>query len=52
MDEQALFKNSHRTSIVCLTRDDSIGLVLVAESGFISLVAVLGILALIFVGTK
>ena len=48
-EEQALFNSSHGTSIVCLTRGDSIGLTLVAESGFISLIAVLGVFVLIFV---
>lgn len=48
-DEQALFISSHGASIVCLTRGDSIGLTLVAESGFISLVAVLAAFTLIFV---
>jgi uncharacterized membrane protein len=47
--EQALFNSSHGTSIVCLTRGDSIGLTLMAESGFISLIAVLGVFVLIFV---
>ena len=37
------------TSIFYLTRGDSIGLTLVAESGFISLVALLGVFVLIFV---
>jgi hypothetical protein len=50
-EEQALFDSSHGTSIVCLTRGDSIGLTLVAESGFISLIAVLGVFVLIFVST-
>jgi len=46
--QQALFNSSHGSSIVCLTRGDSIGLTLVAESGFISLLAVLGVFVLIF----
>jgi len=50
-DELALFNSSHGASIVCLTRGDSIGLTLVAESGFISLVAVLVAFTLIFVCT-
>jgi hypothetical protein len=50
-EEQALFASSNGTSIVCLTRGDSIGLTLVAESGFISLIAVLGVFVLIFVST-
>ena len=37
------------TCIFYLTRGDSIGLTLVAESGFISLVALLGVFMLIFV---
>jgi hypothetical protein len=49
--EELAFSNStHGTRIVCLTRGDSIGLTLVAESGFISLVAVLGVFVQIFVG--
>jgi hypothetical protein len=48
-DEQALFNSANGTRIVCLTRGDSIGLTLVAESGFISLVAVLAVFILIFV---
>lgn len=48
-EEQTLFNSSHGTSVVCLTRGDSIGLTLVAESGFISLIAVLGVFVLIFV---
>jgi cell division protein FtsW (lipid II flippase) len=51
-EEQDLFNSTHGTSIVCLTRNDSIGLTLVAESGFISLFAVLGIFVLIFVRTN
>ena len=50
-EEQALFHSSHGTSIVCLTRGDSIGLTLVVESGFISLIAVVGVFILIFVST-
>jgi uncharacterized membrane protein len=50
VEEQTLFNSTRGTSIVCLTREDSIGLTLVAESGFISLVAVLGVFILIFVG--
>jgi len=50
-EEQAQFASSKGASIVCLTRGDSIGLTLVAESGFISLIAVLGIFVLIFVST-
>jgi uncharacterized membrane protein len=49
VEQQALFNSTHGTSIVCLTREDSIGLTLVAESGFISLVAVLGVFILIIV---
>ena len=48
-EEQALFNSSRGTSIVCLTRGDSIGLTLVAESGFISLIAVLCVFVLILV---
>jgi len=48
-EERALFHSTNGTSIVCLTRGDTIGLTLVAESGFISLIAVLGVFALIFV---
>lgn len=48
-DEQALFENTHGTRIVCLTRGDSIGLTLVTESAFISLIAVLAVFTLIFV---
>ena len=48
-EEQALSNSSHGTSMVCLTRIDTIGLTLVAESGFISLVCVLGAFILIFV---
>ena len=51
VEEQALFNITHGASIVCLTRGDSIGLTLVAESGFISLVAVLVAFILIFVCT-
>jgi len=40
-EEQALFNSTRGTSVVCLTRGDTIGLTLIAESGFISLVAVL-----------
>jgi hypothetical protein len=50
VEEQALFNSTASTSIVCLTRGDSIGLTLVAESGFISLVAVVWVFILIFVG--
>lgn len=49
VDEQALFNSTGGASIVCLSRSDSIGLTLVAESGFISLVAVLGVFLVIFV---
>jgi len=49
VEEQALFRNTSGTAIVCLTRGDSIGLTLVAESGFISLIAVLGVFMVIFV---
>ncbi|KIM74393.1 hypothetical protein PILCRDRAFT_828227 [Piloderma croceum F 1598] len=48
IEEQALSNSSNGTSIVCLTRGDTIGLTLVAESGLISLVAVLGVFVLIF----
>jgi hypothetical protein len=48
-EEQALFNSSRGASMVCLTRGESIGLALVAESGFISLIAVLGVFMLIFV---
>jgi hypothetical protein len=48
-EEQALARSSHGASIVCLTRGDSIGLTIVAESGFISLMAVVGVFVLIFV---
>lgn len=48
-EEQALFNSTHGASIVCLTRNDSIGLTLVATSGFISLVAVLAVFIWIFV---
>jgi hypothetical protein len=48
-EEQALSRSSHGENIVCLTRGDSIGLTLVAESGFISLMAVVGVFVLIFV---
>jgi len=47
-DEQALFNSTHGTSIVCLTRNDTIGLTLITESGIISLLAVLGVFVLIF----
>jgi hypothetical protein len=47
--EQALSNPTDGTTIVCLTRGDSIGLTLVAESGFISLIAVFGVFVLIFV---
>jgi hypothetical protein len=50
-EEQALSCSSHGASIVCLTRSDSIGLTLVVESGFISLIAVVGVFVLIFVST-
>ena len=40
------------TSIFYLTRGDTIGLTLVAESGFISLVALLGVFVLIFVSME
>jgi uncharacterized membrane protein len=49
IEEQILSNSSNGTSIVCLTRGNTIGLTLVAESGFISLVAVLGVFLLIFV---
>ncbi|KIM88403.1 hypothetical protein PILCRDRAFT_255979 [Piloderma croceum F 1598] len=48
VEEQALFQNTGGTSIVCLTRGDSIGLTLVTESGFISLIALLGVFIVIF----
>lgn len=48
-EEQAIFHDTHGNRIVCLTRGESIGLTLVAESGFISLVAVLAAFILIFV---
>jgi len=49
-EQLAQFHSSHSTgaSIVCLTRSDSIGLTLVAEAGFISLIAVLAAFVLIF----
>jgi len=50
--EQAFSNNTYGTRVVCLTRGDSIGLTLVAESGFISLIAVLGVFILIFVGVN
>ena len=50
-EEQALSRSSHGASVVCLTRGDSIGLTLVAESGFISLTAIVGVFVLIFVST-
>jgi uncharacterized membrane protein len=46
-EEQALADSG--TSIYCLTRGQSIGLALTAESGFISLVAVLGVFVLVAV---
>lgn len=49
VEEQALSNSTHGTSIACLTRGDSIGLTLVAGSGFISLVAVLAAFVSIFV---
>jgi uncharacterized membrane protein len=49
IEEQILSNSSNGTSIVCLTRGNTIGLTLVAESGLISLVAVLGVFLLIFV---
>jgi hypothetical protein len=48
-EEQALFHSSQGSSLVCLTRGESIGLTLVAESGFISLISVLAVFVLIFV---
>ena len=48
-EEQALFHSSRGNSIVCLTRSDTIGLTLVSESGFMSLIAVLVVFTLIFV---
>jgi hypothetical protein len=52
IEEQARSKNISGANIVCLTRGDSIGLTLVAESGFISLIALLGAFIVIFVSTK
>ena len=52
IEEQALSQNISGTNIVCLTRGDTIGLTLVAESGFISLIALLGAFIVIFVSTK
>ncbi|KIM75979.1 hypothetical protein PILCRDRAFT_826830 [Piloderma croceum F 1598] len=49
MAEKALSESSGGSSISCLTRDETIGLAVITESGFISLVAVVGVLALIFV---
>jgi hypothetical protein len=51
-EEMALFNSSNGTSIVCLTRGESIGLTLVAESACISMVAVLGVFVMIFVSTN
>ena len=48
-EEQALFHRSEGSSLVCLTRGESIGLTLVAESGFISLISVLAVFVLIVV---
>jgi len=50
-EEQALSRSSRGASIVCLTRSDSIGLTLVVESGFISLIAIVGVFVLIFVSS-
>ena len=47
--ELALFHSSQGSSLVCLTRGESIGLTLVAQSGFISLISVLAVFVLIFV---
>jgi len=47
-EEQASFNTSQGTNTVCLTPGDSIGLTLIAESGFISLVAVLIVFILIY----
>jgi hypothetical protein len=49
LEEQALFNTTQGTKFACLTRGDSIGLTLAAEAGFISLVALLGVFALIMV---
>ena len=46
-EEQALADSG--TSLYCLTRGQSIGLAFTAESGFISLVAVLGVFVLVVV---
>jgi hypothetical protein len=48
-EEQALFISSTGSSIVCLTRGDSIGLTLVAEAGIISMISVIGVFVLILV---
>lgn len=48
-DELLLAKNSNGT-VVCLTRGQSIGLAFTAEAGVISMVAVVVIFMLIFVG--
>lgn len=48
-EEQALFQQTRGASIVCFTRGDSIGLTLVAESAFISLLAVLAVFTYICV---
>jgi len=45
--KEDLAKSSNGTGLVCLTRDQSIGLTLAAEAGCISLVAVVGIFVLI-----
>lgn len=47
--KEDLAKSSNGTGLVCLTRDQSIGLTLAAEAGCISLVAVVGIFVLILV---
>jgi len=49
VEEQSLFNSTRGTSIVCLTRGESIGLTLVVESGFMSLLALIGVFVLIFV---
>jgi hypothetical protein len=51
LEEQALFHSSQGASLVCLTRGESIGLTLVAESGCVSLIAVVAVFILIFVST-
>jgi len=48
MEEKALSESAGGSSINCFTRGDTIGLTVIAESGFISLVAVVGVFALIF----